>query len=406
MSSDVTVIMPTFNRATYIAESLDSLLAQTVLPSQIIVVDDGSTDGTSAALAPYHGRIDYLRQDNGGKPAAINGALPLVRGRYLWVFDDDDIACPDALARHLRALESRPDAGWSYGGFYTWPHVPGRDDRGSASARPPRPFAPEQQFRENLFSCYLPSPAVVVRTEVQRAAGPYREDLLRSEDFEMSVRWALVAPGVRISESERPTYFQRQHGGARGPQGQQYPASELRARERNDSRKALRGLAAQLTLEHYLPLNHWGQPLDQTLRAQALLWRWGLHMQKGMWPEALQDGEALAAEPLVSSALAAEATRVAQRVFVDRFMMYELAADSAAMRAVGRLLAQDNLRCLRMVGCRHLYYRLRADFDARRHRDLRAVARVAAGVFGILGFPRILLGDRAARRRATVAANS
>ena len=158
----VTVIMPTFNRANYICASLDSLLAQTVAPAQIIVVDDGSTDATPSVLEPYRQRIDYLRRDNSGKPAAINSALQRVRGDYLWVFDDDDIACPDALARHLHALDGAPTAGWSYSGFYTWPQTAGEDDRAHARARAPRPFAPEYQFLENLFSCYLPSPAVVV----------------------------------------------------------------------------------------------------------------------------------------------------------------------------------------------------------------------------------------------------
>jgi len=399
MISGVTVVMPTFNRAEYLAESLDSLLAQSVLPDQIIVVDDGSTDATCQVLAPYRTRIEYLARANGGKPAAINFALPQVRGRYLWVFDDDDVACPDALARHLAALHEHPEAGWSYGGFYDWPQQSRADTRDHARARPPPSFSENEQFVENLFRSYLPSPAVVVRMDVQRAAGHYREDLVRGEDFEMSVRWGLVAPGVRVADAARPTYYQRQHGGARGPQAGRYPASRLRERSREDARTALRGLAAQIALQHYLPRDCWSQTSSEPLRVRAMLRRWAVHMQKGLWTEALAYAEALAAEPLVANQLADEAASCARRVFLDRYMLRELALEPAVMRAAGALLAQDNLRVLRAVACRHLYYRIRETLAAGRRRDWQPAVRVAHGVFGWLGFAHTLFDDRRRRRR-------
>ncbi len=67
---DVTVIVPTFNRAHYLGECLDALLGQTAPPRQIIIVDDGSTDDTAAVAQAYRGRVEYLRQPNGGKGLA------------------------------------------------------------------------------------------------------------------------------------------------------------------------------------------------------------------------------------------------------------------------------------------------------------------------------------------------
>ena len=78
-AADCTVIVPTFNRAAFIGETLDSLLAQSWPPGQIVVVDDGSTDGTPAALDRFGDRIEVIRKPNGGKATALNAALPLVR---------------------------------------------------------------------------------------------------------------------------------------------------------------------------------------------------------------------------------------------------------------------------------------------------------------------------------------
>src|SRR5687768_15720087 len=109
-----TAIVPTYNRAQYIGEAIESLLAQTRRPDQIIVVDDGSTDGTLSVLDRYAGRIEIVSKANGGKATAINMAIPRATGGCIWVFDDDDVALPDALERHLHALEQDGQAGFTY----------------------------------------------------------------------------------------------------------------------------------------------------------------------------------------------------------------------------------------------------------------------------------------------------
>jgi glycosyltransferase involved in cell wall biosynthesis len=107
----VSVLIPTFNRANYIVESLESVLSQTRRPAEVIIIDDGSTDDTVERLAPYMQRIAYLRKENGGKSSALNLGMKAVTGEYVWIFDDDDIAYPDALARHAEVFASNPHIG-------------------------------------------------------------------------------------------------------------------------------------------------------------------------------------------------------------------------------------------------------------------------------------------------------
>ena len=86
MIPKVSVLIPTYNRADYIEECLDSILNQTVPPLEIIVIDDGSEDDTAQRLESYKDRIIYLHKENGGKPSALNLALTQVRGDYIWLF--------------------------------------------------------------------------------------------------------------------------------------------------------------------------------------------------------------------------------------------------------------------------------------------------------------------------------
>jgi hypothetical protein len=80
-AAPISVIVPTFNRASYIEQCLDSLLAQTVPALEILVVDDGSQDDTAQRVARYGSRVTYIHKPNGGKPSAVNLGLQRARGR-------------------------------------------------------------------------------------------------------------------------------------------------------------------------------------------------------------------------------------------------------------------------------------------------------------------------------------
>lgn len=107
----VSVVITTYNQVRYIAATIASVLAQTYGDLEIILVDDGSTDGTEAALAPYRGRLRYVRQRNRGVAAARNIGIRHARGRMLALLDGDDLWQPDKLQRQVEAADSRPGSG-------------------------------------------------------------------------------------------------------------------------------------------------------------------------------------------------------------------------------------------------------------------------------------------------------
>ena len=110
MTAQVSVIVPTFNRAQMLQECVASLLRQTQPPLEIIVVDDGSTDDTAEVVRRMPAPVRYLYKSNAGKPAALNFALPHATGQWIWFFDDDDVALPRSIEARLQALPAAPDA--------------------------------------------------------------------------------------------------------------------------------------------------------------------------------------------------------------------------------------------------------------------------------------------------------
>jgi glycosyltransferase involved in cell wall biosynthesis len=105
----ISCIVPVFNGECYLAETLDSILQQTHSSLEIIVADDGSTDGTAAIVAGYGERVTYLWQPNAGETAARNLGLRAARGHFVAFLDADDLWHPDKLARQVTRFQDRPD---------------------------------------------------------------------------------------------------------------------------------------------------------------------------------------------------------------------------------------------------------------------------------------------------------
>jgi glycosyltransferase involved in cell wall biosynthesis len=105
-TSAVSVIIPTFDRAHVIGRAVESVLAQTHQDLEVIVVDDGSTDGTEAVLTRFGERIKFLRQENRGVSAARNTGLAAATGKWVAFLDSDDQWYPSKLAKQLECLEA------------------------------------------------------------------------------------------------------------------------------------------------------------------------------------------------------------------------------------------------------------------------------------------------------------
>ena len=106
---NVTVIIPTYNREAFIVKAINSVLNQGFKDFEVIVVDDGSTDGTRGALEPYSSRIKYVHQKNAGVSAARNAGITLAAGDWIAFLDSDDEWAPDFLARQMQAISENKD---------------------------------------------------------------------------------------------------------------------------------------------------------------------------------------------------------------------------------------------------------------------------------------------------------
>lgn len=111
------VVMPAYNRASLIRESVDSILAQTLPPAEVIVVDDGSTDATPQVLASYGERIRVIRVPNGGDLVARNVGLRNARSPYVAFCDSDDLWEPSFLAAMTPLLAAEPNLVVAYSNF-------------------------------------------------------------------------------------------------------------------------------------------------------------------------------------------------------------------------------------------------------------------------------------------------
>jgi glycosyltransferase involved in cell wall biosynthesis len=111
----VSVIMPVYNVERYLAQSIDSVLAQTFQDFELIIVDDGATDGSASIYSAYDDpRIRIIRQKNRGLAGARNTGIRSAKGAFIGLLDSDDIWRPDKLEKHIAHLCSRPDVGVSY----------------------------------------------------------------------------------------------------------------------------------------------------------------------------------------------------------------------------------------------------------------------------------------------------
>jgi glycosyltransferase involved in cell wall biosynthesis len=113
----VSVIIPTYNRADLIEETIDSVLKQTFDDLEIIIVDDGSTDSTKEVVRRFDGPIKYLYQENRGRSCARNRGFEASSGDYICFLDSDDVLDPRMLDRQVSLLESNSDLGFVFSDY-------------------------------------------------------------------------------------------------------------------------------------------------------------------------------------------------------------------------------------------------------------------------------------------------
>lgn len=182
----VSAILPVYNRETSVARAVESVLAQTYRPLELIVVDDGSTDGTRRVLEQFGARITLLRQPNAGAYAARNLGLRHARGEFVAFIDSDDVWFPHRLSAQVPLMQ-RPEVGLVFGdAIHVTPH--GRSERTCFRVSPPHRGRVAPQF---AWSNFVPTTCVLVRRGILDEAGGFPESNAISVDYLMWFRIAL-----------------------------------------------------------------------------------------------------------------------------------------------------------------------------------------------------------------------
>jgi glycosyltransferase involved in cell wall biosynthesis len=116
----VSILINNYNYGDYLAAAIDSALNQTYAQTEVIVVDDGSTDHSDQVLAQYADRVQVVQQPNGGQAAAFNRGFAASRGEMICLLDADDLFAPDKVAAVVAALQPNPDLGWCFHPVTLW----------------------------------------------------------------------------------------------------------------------------------------------------------------------------------------------------------------------------------------------------------------------------------------------
>jgi glycosyltransferase involved in cell wall biosynthesis len=189
----VTVAIPTYNRAAYLPDAIESVLVQTLRDFEVIVLDDGSTDETEAVVTPYLERVRYVRQANEGRSAARNAAVRIARGEFVAFCDSDDRWFPDRLERQIAAFSDDPALGMVHGqvelidaqGGPLPEQTAAHREIFSAAHRKPVTYA------GYAWECRCLSSTILVRRAVFDEVGLYDPALLL-DDYDLYLRLALA----------------------------------------------------------------------------------------------------------------------------------------------------------------------------------------------------------------------
>lgn len=220
----VSAIIPAYNRADFLDETISALLAQTEPPHEIIVIDDGSTDNTPAVAAKFGAAIRYRRIENSGAPVARNVGAAMATGDWLWFCDSDDLWRPEYLAQARAIAETQPHPQFIFGNFQLvrngiwettpkfatapngfWEAIASQKTAGGAIFTEP-PYPHILKFQPIFHS------TIVMTKALFEAVGGYDMKFARtaSEDFEFTLRCVAAAP---VGMIQPPLVGIRRHEG-------------------------------------------------------------------------------------------------------------------------------------------------------------------------------------------------
>ncbi len=185
----VSVIIPAYNTAEFIGETLESVFTQTCKDFEVIIINDGSRDTAELeqAIAPFQKQLVYIRQDNKGPAGARNAGIRVARGKYIAFLDSDDCWLPDYLTSQLRALTEAPwlDAIYADARHFGDPATAGKTYMQTCPSK--GPVTLESLIRED---CQVITSCTVALRQAILSAGYFdeRTDLRGCEDYDLWLR--------------------------------------------------------------------------------------------------------------------------------------------------------------------------------------------------------------------------
>jgi GT2 family glycosyltransferase len=211
---ELSIILPTYNRASILPQAIRSVLAQDFQDWELIVWDDGSSDTTAEVIQSLGDkRIKYRFAENRGMSAALNRALEVACGEFIAFLDDDDTWMPEKSTRQLRMLKDNAQIDMVFGDYLNVQMASGKQGTGfSQNARAMQRLVTGQigeqawqvrdGFLESLaYSNYIAFDSVMLRREILDRIGPFNESLRNAMDFEYWWRFGLAGGNAAFTRS-------------------------------------------------------------------------------------------------------------------------------------------------------------------------------------------------------------
>lgn len=201
---NVSVCIPTYNREFFLKETLDSVFTQTYKDFEVVVVDDGSTDGTKQMLERNGYNVRYQRQENAGDAAARNKLIELANGKYISFLDSDDLLYPDSLERMVKAMPRDVENAVVYGPYDAI------DERGRSLRRRKKKLYSGRITRQLFEDILIHSCGLLLSKKMLVEAGGFDTKLAVCSDYNLWLRLSLKYDFVAL---EGAVFKRRRHGG-------------------------------------------------------------------------------------------------------------------------------------------------------------------------------------------------
>jgi len=198
----VSICIPTYNRKEYLKETINSILAQTYKDYEIVVVDDGSTDGTEEMLKELDIPVTYYWQQNSGDAAARNKLIELARGKYISFIDSDDLLMPDAIEKMVKIMEAENGEVIVYGSYYRI------DDNGKIYGRCKRRLYSGIITRHLFETILVHACGSMFPTRILKESPAFDISLNICSDYDLWLRLSMKHRFIALPE---PTFKRRRH---------------------------------------------------------------------------------------------------------------------------------------------------------------------------------------------------